>query len=190
MGDNNLRQFDYGTITDVIMQIRYTAREDAGEFKEKAIDHLTGALEKNTGFPFLVRFFSLRRDFPTAYANLLNSAGQGELTIGGNHFPFVFSGKQLKIDSMQLLLEMEDGQTDKPVVSFNIYKEKTVNGDNPATIGKWNSCGNRLWAAELFAAGSTQETPLQKWTMEIADPATINKDTVRDIYLLMRLGVA
>ena len=35
-----LRQFDYNTITDVIVHVRYTAREDAGTFKDEAIKHL------------------------------------------------------------------------------------------------------------------------------------------------------
>ena len=35
-----LRQFDYGTISDAILHIKYTAREDAGAFKNGAIAHL------------------------------------------------------------------------------------------------------------------------------------------------------
>ncbi|NOT69646.1 MAG: hypothetical protein HOP04_15370 [Methylophilaceae bacterium] len=35
-----LRQFDYNTISDVILHIKYTAREDVGLFKTKTITHL------------------------------------------------------------------------------------------------------------------------------------------------------
>ena len=35
-----LRQFDYGTITDAVLHVKYTAREDAGPFKNGAISHL------------------------------------------------------------------------------------------------------------------------------------------------------
>jgi len=35
-----LRQFDYSTITDVILHVKYTAREDAGPFKTAAVQSL------------------------------------------------------------------------------------------------------------------------------------------------------
>ena len=35
-----LRQFDYSTISDSILHVKYTAREDAGEFKDEAVAHL------------------------------------------------------------------------------------------------------------------------------------------------------
>ena len=35
-----LRQFDYGTIADAVLHIKYTAREDAGPFKNGAFAHL------------------------------------------------------------------------------------------------------------------------------------------------------
>ena len=35
-----LRQFDYATITDAVLHLRYTAREDAGPLKTSAIGHL------------------------------------------------------------------------------------------------------------------------------------------------------
>ena len=36
----SLRQFVFGTISDAILHVKYTAREDAGAFKGRAIDHL------------------------------------------------------------------------------------------------------------------------------------------------------
>lgn len=39
-----LRQFDYGTISDAIVHVKYTSREDAGPFKNGAVAHLREGL--------------------------------------------------------------------------------------------------------------------------------------------------
>ncbi|NJL54921.1 phage tail tape measure protein [bacterium] len=48
-----LRQFDYSTITDAILHIKYTAREDAGALKNGAIAHLRKYFSQDgyNGFP-------------------------------------------------------------------------------------------------------------------------------------------
>ena len=38
--EKELRQFDYSTISDVILHVRYTAEENGGLFKEGAVDYL------------------------------------------------------------------------------------------------------------------------------------------------------
>ena len=40
-----LRQFDYDTIADAVLHIKYTAREDAGLFKTRAITHVLTFLQ-------------------------------------------------------------------------------------------------------------------------------------------------
>ncbi|MBK8875112.1 MAG: hypothetical protein IPN13_14840 [Bacteroidetes bacterium] len=42
--DSELRQFDYSTISDVILHINYTAREDAGTFKNDVVAYLKNFL--------------------------------------------------------------------------------------------------------------------------------------------------
>ena len=39
-----LRPFDYNTITDVVLHVKYTAREDVGLFKTKAVNHVLAFL--------------------------------------------------------------------------------------------------------------------------------------------------
>ena len=59
MTDINLRQFNYDTISDVIMHVRYTAREE-GRNKEGVIADLKGKLNTlqkgtKTGFLHLIQ---------------------------------------------------------------------------------------------------------------------------------------
>ncbi len=47
------RQFDYETISDVILQLRYTAREGGERLKQAAIKALTSALQDDAGLPLM-----------------------------------------------------------------------------------------------------------------------------------------
>lgn len=61
---NSLRQFDYDTISDVIMHLRYTAEED-GDLKTAALENLKEYFEATDGgsSPFY-KIFDLKHDFP------------------------------------------------------------------------------------------------------------------------------
>jgi hypothetical protein len=102
-----LRQFDYGTITDVVIHIKYTAREDAGDFKDAAIQNLRTYFEKDGAAPSL-RLFNLRQEFPTQWHRFLHPANpvdgnMFDLDISPSLFPFKDNGKILKVNSILLL---------------------------------------------------------------------------------------
>src|SRR5204863_9511087 len=61
------RQFDYDTISDVILHIRYTAREGGGRLRKGAMDNLKTAIAaaQATGS---VRLFSVKHEFPTEWS--------------------------------------------------------------------------------------------------------------------------
>jgi hypothetical protein len=61
-----LRQFDYDTISDAILHVKYTAREDAGPFKNEAVKHLREYFVQPGMSPSL-RLFNLRQEFPTQW---------------------------------------------------------------------------------------------------------------------------
>ncbi|HEY3495002.1 MAG TPA: neuraminidase-like domain-containing protein [Polyangiaceae bacterium] len=99
------RQFDYATISDVVIQLSYTARDGGDVLKQGAVQSLTEgevpglnrirefvtAPPEETAPLGLVRVFSLRKDFPDAFQRLLVTEGEPgvELTLLPEHFPFV-----------------------------------------------------------------------------------------------------
>jgi hypothetical protein len=91
VADKSLRQFDYDTITDVILHLRYTAREDAGQFKDGAIGHLQSVLQNPDPTLKLRRMFDLRREFATEWYAFLHPAPGGNKTLTiqltRDHFP-------------------------------------------------------------------------------------------------------
>ncbi len=87
-------QFDYDTITDVIIHLRYTAREGGELLKSGAIAHLKDQIDaaQTVGS---VRLFSLRHEFPTEWAKfksvkIESGTANAEITfnIREEHFPY------------------------------------------------------------------------------------------------------
>ena len=81
VADRSLRQFDYDTLSDVILHLRYTAREDAGQFKDAAVGHLQTVLQNSSPGLRLRRMFDLRREFATEWYAFLRPAPGGHKTL-------------------------------------------------------------------------------------------------------------
>ena len=102
-----LRQFDYGTIADAVVHIKYTAREDAGSFKNGAIAHLRTYFSED-GTTRSWRALDLRREFSSAWSRLLNPVNPTngnvfELEMSTALFPQRDATKTLKINTIVLL---------------------------------------------------------------------------------------
>ena len=102
-----LRQFDYGTISDAILHVKYTAREDAGPFKNEAIKHLREYFSENGETPSL-RMFNLRKDFPSQWHRFLKPTNPDdgnvfELEISPRLFSFRDADKPLKVNAIWLM---------------------------------------------------------------------------------------
>jgi hypothetical protein len=101
-----LRQFDYSSISDAVMHIKYTAREDMGPLKNAAITHLRNHLQEPGTTPGVL-MLDLRRDFATEWARLLRptSPATGNvfaLEVSTNLFPFRDARATLQINSISL----------------------------------------------------------------------------------------
>ncbi|WP_181314504.1 hypothetical protein [Phormidesmis priestleyi] len=108
----SLRQFDYNTITDAIVHVKYTAREDAGAFKNGAVAHLRDYFSQDGATPSL-RMFNLRQEFPTQWQRFLNPTDPAdgnvfELEMIPNLFPVRDAEKTLKVSTVWLLARCTD----------------------------------------------------------------------------------
>ncbi len=112
----DLSQFDYNSISDVILHIHYTSREDAGKFREDAVKNLEDYLENaidSAPEPF-VRLFSLKQDFPDAFHLLMNPVGNQqttEVTFTKNHFNRLFANKSINVEQTVILLKPKEGKS-------------------------------------------------------------------------------
>jgi hypothetical protein len=108
-----LRQFDYETIADAVLHVKYTAREDAGKFKDGAIKHLRDRFKTADPAPAAI-MLDWRRDFPGQWNRFLNPTNPADgnvfaLGVAPNLFPMRDQGKKLVVDKVQLLARCKDG---------------------------------------------------------------------------------
>ncbi|HEV3115356.1 MAG TPA: hypothetical protein VGY99_33150, partial [Candidatus Binataceae bacterium] len=119
--------FDVETITDVLFNLKFTARDGGAPLRDAAraaavlpLGFSQGGLGgPPAGFPAkqpnLVRYFSLRHEFPTEWYQFFNptiaSATQPmtmPLSLTLDRFPFRFRGRKLAISQCELFLRLRD----------------------------------------------------------------------------------
>ena len=87
-----LRQFDYDTISDVVMTVRYTARDGGATLRKAVTDKLLealNALQVEQGRTGLFRLFSLRHDYSDRWARFVEGgASELVLPLHAGMFPF------------------------------------------------------------------------------------------------------
>lgn len=99
-----LRQFDYDTISDVILHVKYSAREDAGKFKDEAVDNLRAYYHASDPSRSL-RLFNLKQEFPSEWARFRDPAATGhklEIKLAPELFRGMDAGKKIKITDVWL----------------------------------------------------------------------------------------
>jgi hypothetical protein len=138
-------QFNINSISDVILHIKYTAKEDAGSFKTKCIENLdsfiNGSVESNS-VPFMKQL-SLKHDFPNDFHRLMNPIGEiqsTEFTINKNNFNWLMVNRRIKLLQLQAFIipakqktisrtpdMVFDGhQSSEWIQAFNSLKRTTV----------------------------------------------------------------
>jgi hypothetical protein len=112
------RQFDYDAIADVILHMRYTARDGGSTLKTAALKSLDDFLEGSAGTEDrgLSRLFSLRHEFANEWYRFLNpqQGEAGQLTLTGlqDRLPYYTRSNRIKgkeITGVDLLLRGKKG---------------------------------------------------------------------------------
>jgi Tc toxin complex TcA C-terminal TcB-binding domain len=121
--------FDFNTLSDVILTIRYTARDGGTLLREKALaaaqlpevaltpPGVTTALTAPSQAS-LVRMFSARYDFPNEWHRFLHPADTAQehkivLDINPERFPFAFRDKALELLELHLFVRLKEGLIDE-----------------------------------------------------------------------------
>jgi hypothetical protein len=97
-----LPAFDYTTVSDVILHIRYTARQAGDPLGSQATKELVTMLD-TAGQSSQTLLFCLRYDFPTQWAAFVNGGGDFAVTLEKQFFPYAVQGaKKLTVDALTL----------------------------------------------------------------------------------------
>jgi hypothetical protein len=104
----SFRQFDYNTITDIIVHVRYTARPGGALLAEAAVANLEELLGA-ASVSGLAMLFSLKHDFPSEWHQFLTGSGDFVATLKRDYFPYFTQGSQISLAGLQVCA-IQDGQ--------------------------------------------------------------------------------
>jgi Tc toxin complex TcA C-terminal TcB-binding domain/Concanavalin A-like lectin/glucanases superfamily len=109
---DEMRQFNYDTISDVILHLRYTAREGGGMLRHGAVANLKTKIEEAQAAGS-IRLFSIRHEFPSEWAKFksINTKDNNTITaplvleLRQEHFPFWSQGRIDVVKRVDFLVE-------------------------------------------------------------------------------------
>ena len=143
---NDPAQFDYQTISDVILHMRYTARQGGGLLRKAATDNLKTAIAdaQNAG---TVRLFSVRHEFPGEWAQFQGQVASANgrfrlaLKLRPEHYPFWSQGRLGTVGRVDLLAR----SSKKPVPgTLDVFDRDDPAVSKKDTLVKDAALGNLL----------------------------------------------
>jgi hypothetical protein len=106
-------QFDYDTISDIILHMRYTAREGGSVLRKGAMDNL-GTLIGEAQAVGSMRLFSIRHEFPTEWAKFQNQTDSGNqrfelaLNLRPEHYPYWSQGRLNSVKRVDIMVSSSE----------------------------------------------------------------------------------
>lgn len=195
-----LRQFDYGTISDAILHVKYTAREDAGPFKNGALTHLRDYMSQDEAIPSL-RLFDLRQEFPSQWHRFLNptkplDGNVFELEMSPSLFRMLDRGKTVKVNTIWLLARCTDAGTYKVTMTPPLPEPPPATSNILSLAPNKQYGGLHFGQKDITALGVTvtPADPPVKWQLKMTRPGggNLKKDPVKQVMevedVLMVLG--
>jgi hypothetical protein len=185
-------QFDYNSISDLIIQLRYTSRDGGAGLQAAAQANLQSKLTSSLTTPGLglFRVFSAKRDFPTQWYKFLNSPnanGTQELDLAiTERFPYFTKNPGMTIAINQLAI-----LADSSLSTINLGLEDPTQHVVTAALSQAKDpageFGSLLYASQVF--GMNKPAP---GTWEItysaannaSNPPQLSKDTINDLIIV------
>jgi hypothetical protein len=178
-------QFDYSTISDVIMHVRYTARDGGEQLRSDATTSLQTKINtmlvslKDRG---LMRMFSVRHEFPTQWHAFLNPVSAAadqviDLEITKDRFPYFANAATLKITRVELI-------ADASVTAINAINV-TPAPLNPPPL---NISGDGYYGANLRLVldYTTSKKNPGTWTLRnVAANPRLTRDKIDDLIVIV-----
>jgi hypothetical protein len=205
-----LQQFDSNTISDVILQVRYTAHEGGDALKANASDNLITKINKmlvsfkDTG---LMQMFSLKHDFPNEFYAFINKpATNGDqtliLNLDVNCFPYFASIGKIQVNKIDFFADSDKlTQLSFSAKTIDLKKDNDP-GQNSKDIdlSEDNYCGPLLHNKVDYTPNNLTIISTQKQAIQITCKGTpiphgavtplITKDNLKDLYVLIHYSIS
>ena len=186
MEDVVLRSFSYATISDVILHIHYTSREDGG-LRQGAIGHLHDVISGNEPQLPQWRIFDLMHEFSTEWYAMLHPATGGNqtlsLNIGHRHFPFFAQDQAIHMQTAIIAT--------KNNVALSVMIDPPFDNTNPASGGTRMKLlvppanGNTVYSTASFATQDVTLDDTVPWSLQFLASGTLNPQDIAECYLVV-----
>jgi hypothetical protein len=184
MEDVVLRSFSYATISDVILHIHYTSREDGG-LRQGAIGHLHDVISGSESQLPQWRIFDLMHEFPTEWYAMLHPATGGNqtlsLAITRRHFPFLAQDQVIHMQSAIIAT--------KNNVALSVMIDPPFDNTKPASGGtRMNLAvpsGNTAYSTASFSSQDVTLDDTVPWSLQFLASGTLNPRDIAECYLVI-----
>jgi hypothetical protein len=163
-----VRQFDYDSISDVILHLRYTAREGGGLLRNGAVANLVSRIEQAEAGGS-IRLFSIRHEFPTEWAKFKSTeikdavkTASLSLIFRPQHYPFWSQDRLGTVKKTELIAKTK---TPRPVT---LTKNEDASGDDNDALNRDPSRDDLLRAVLVK---NIPPAPLGPWTLHFTNNA-------------------
>lgn len=186
-----LAQFDYDTIGDVILHLRYTSREGGQGLRDVATQNLQTALnsmlvsQKDKG---LMRIFSARNEFPAAWYAFLNPATAADdqvlsLNLSPDRFPFFAASGNISINTVELIADNSSNKTVTAVNNLQVVSPAAV-----SLAGSLQQAGYGSFPSASYVFNK-QGTGIWQVVNSHANNSPVTYDMVKDVLLIVHYSL-
>jgi len=160
---SEVRQFDYNTISDVIIHIKYTAREGGSTLKNAANDLLKKHLEEikqeltKTGLHIAL---NLKHDMPNEW-HLLKQNKTVDLKIDKSRLPYLAQAIDPQIECIMFIAKSSD--TNPPMITIDTEQNGS---SNPTDLNLSNISGWEDTLLKEYISKGIFETTNQEITLD------------------------
>jgi hypothetical protein len=187
-------QFDYSTISDVVLHIRYTARDGGPAFRgkvEQKITELINQVKVAGEGAGLFRMYSLRHEFPNEWHAFVNNPNNNRntVTLPVTHarYPFVFRGSRIDIGKVELYISVKPDFTGSH--NTNTVKVTFGPGSTPSTTELALAIRHKALAADVMPANEhPREWTLSAWR-DAGNEEPLAVQALEDIWIVFNYSV-
>jgi hypothetical protein len=108
-----MASFDYGTITDIIMHVRYTARDGGQSLAAAATSKQLPPSDGSTPVPQLPLLLNLRHDFPSDWYAFTTGNGDFTAQLTKDYFPYLVQGATLTFADSMTVYRIDSGKLEQ-----------------------------------------------------------------------------
>ncbi|WP_456462532.1 Tc toxin subunit A-related protein [Reichenbachiella sp.] len=173
---DTFRQFDYDSISDVIIHMNYTARDGGDVFRKKVEEHIETGLNEivdyfTTSGESLQLLLDLKNNFLDSYYQLFDISDETEtqtqFEVTQNFLPYFLKEKKAELKNISVLIKTKEKETLKDIeVSIGKAEESWP------SLGKFTPYSNGV---QLYQSTfDTQQLVVNKWQIKLSGPG-VNK---------------